>query len=435
VGLGSGTRPQVSVVVPFFGDRAQAGLTFEALAHIQLREGDELMVVDNTEDDVTAQAGASEAVVVISSPAKRSAYAARNLGIECARNDWVLLLDADCLPPASILEDFFSAPVAARCGAVAGEIRAESGRSLAAGYAEARGLLGLENLRRHPHMPAAVTANLLVRRAAWASVGGFCEGMRASGGDIEFSWRIQERGWELCYRPAAIIRHRHRESIGGLLRQAMRNSAGTAWLARVRPGTLRRPGLASGVARSLAGAFFFFLTARPRRASYKLVDGLFVAAENLGWLADNAPRPLAAKSQPSTLVVADTFPAAEQRPVLDALERSRREARAAGVEARRRADNPDWRSARPTPARFWEDDGPLNRARAVSWLILRHPWRAVSDLFDGSRARLPLNALAPAARRIIAAGSPPLVAAPDPASSRLKQRLCRLCGAPDGERI
>ena len=63
----------------------------------------------------------------------------------------------------------------------------------------------------------AVTANVLVRREAWAAVGGFAEGTR-SGADADFCWRLADAGWELEYRDGASLDslNRRTKDTGGM---------------------------------------------------------------------------------------------------------------------------------------------------------------------------------------------------------------------------
>jgi N-acetylglucosaminyl-diphospho-decaprenol L-rhamnosyltransferase len=49
---------------------------------------------------------------------------------------------------------------------------------------------------------------LLVRRAAFDDLGGFDEGFRMYGEEIDFCYRAAKAGWERWYVPAAVVRHR-----------------------------------------------------------------------------------------------------------------------------------------------------------------------------------------------------------------------------------
>ena len=352
-------RPPVSVVVPFLGSRAEGEALLAALARLRLGDGDELVVVDN---GGALPAGGP----VVHALEERSSYYARNVGADAARSDWLLFLDADTLPPASLLDDYFREPVGERCGAVAGGVVAARGqRALVARYAASRRYLSQAAHMRDAHRPYGITANLLVRRAAWEEVGGFFEGLR-SGGDQDLCWRIQDAGWSLAYREAAAVEHRHRERIRPLMRQMARYSAAIAWMARRAPGSSPRPRVTRRLVRSAGGALVWLAAGRAERAAFKALDGVVVAAEGGGYLLSNdAPRGaegVAAEAEaaaPRALLVAE-FPTAAST----ALARGLGEPLA--IEALRRPERPDREAARGLRARYAEDDGILRRAAALA---------------------------------------------------------------------
>ncbi|HEX8053093.1 MAG TPA: glycosyltransferase, partial [Thermoleophilaceae bacterium] len=255
-------RPAVSVVVPFLGSRGEGETLLAALGELRLgREGDEVVVVDN---GGTLPDGAPGVVRAL---AERSSYYARNAGADGARNDWLLFLDADTLPPASLVDDYFREPIDERCGAVAGGVVAARGqRALVARYAASRRYLSQAAHMRDVHRPYGITANLLVRRAAWEGVGGFFEGLR-SGGDQDLCWRIQDAGWSLAYREPAAVEHRHRERVLPLMRQMARYSAAIAWMARRAPGSSPRPRVLRRLTRTAAGVLVWGVTGRGERAA------------------------------------------------------------------------------------------------------------------------------------------------------------------------
>jgi GT2 family glycosyltransferase len=351
-------RPAVSVVVPFLGSRAEGEALLAALDGLRLGESDELIVVDNG----GTLAGAPH---TIAAPEERSAYYARNAGAAAARNDWLLFLDADTRPPASLLDDYFREPVDDRCGAVAGGVVAARGqRALVARYAASRRYLSQAAHIRDVHRPYGITANLLVRRSAWERVGGFFEGLR-SGGDQDLCWRLQDAGLTLAYREPAAVEHLHRERLGPLLRQAARYSAAIAWMARRAPGSSPRPRMTRRLARSLGGALAWLGLLRPERALFKLIDGTVVIAESVGYLGSNdAPCGDQGAQRGVGLVVAE-FPTASSVDL----------ARSLGpgvlVEAVRRPDRPDREAAQGIRARYAEDDGIARRVAALTSLALR----------------------------------------------------------------
>ena len=367
-------RPPVSVVVPFVGTREDGAALLRALAALELGDHDELVVVDN---GGTLPDGAPH---VVRAAEERSSYYARNAGADAARNEWLLFLDADTLPPPSLIDDYFREPIPAGCGAVAGGVvAARSQRGFVARYAASRRYLSQAAHLRDAHRPYAITANLLVRRAALTEVDGFLEGIR-SGGDQDLCWRIQDAGWSLAYREPAAVEHLHRERVLPLLRQMARYSAAIAWMGRRAPGSSPRPPVARRLARSAMGTALWLGLARLERAGFKALDGAVVAAEGVGYLLSNdAPGGPGAASHARVGALVDEFPTAD----------SAAAARGAGapvaVEARRRPARPDRAAAQGLRARFAEDDGILRRALALAAARARGEAGAAAETATAAR--------------------------------------------------
>jgi len=108
----SAERPAVSVIVPFRGSAAEASAALEMLAGLELGPADEIVVADNTDDGAVERiaAGGPGAPLVVPARDERSAYYARNVAAERARNPWLLFIDADCRPATSLADDYFGPP-------------------------------------------------------------------------------------------------------------------------------------------------------------------------------------------------------------------------------------------------------------------------------------------------------------------------------------
>jgi GT2 family glycosyltransferase len=278
------SRPTVSVIVPFHGDEAAASATMQALRALELRDGDELLVADNTADGVLATRHAQGFRTTVT----RQPYSARNEAAARASGEWLLFTDADCRPHADLLDAYFDPSPGEGVGALAGEIvAANAGATLAQRYAADRRLLSSELFLAHPYKPMGVTANLLVRRAAFEAIGGFAEGIR-SGGDADLCWRLQDAGWAMDRRPRAIVAHEHRATVRALLRQAARTAAGTRWLEARHPGFHATAGGARRAARAVVGMVGWPLRGKPQRGAFKAIELLVIATEHLGRLAGNA---------------------------------------------------------------------------------------------------------------------------------------------------
>ena len=408
------SRPAVAVVLPFHGSRREAEEALALLAGLRLGEGDEAVLADNTVEHVAAGLPTAPGVRVLACEARQSAYGARNEGIAATTQGWIALLDADCRPVPDLLDRFFDPIPGDDVGALAGAVGGLPGQDgLVPAYARSRNHLDQERLlTEHVFRPMAVTANLLVRRAAWEDVGGFAEHVR-SGADGDFCWRLQDAGWELGLRAGALAPHEHRPDVGALVRKALRDGAANPWLARRWPGYPQRVGVARQLLRAAVAIPGWIVRGQPQRAAFKAIDLAWTVATDAGTLLSNAaPR---------------TPPPGDGRPTLLLREAPRRDdgtlsglARDVRVEARARpVAGQDWRLGRRVELRVAEDDGPLARGRALAALARRRPAAVVHALAADGREAL---RLACAARRAQQAGGP-VLDGDDPAAAALVRRL------------
>ena len=425
-------RPPVSVIVPFGGAAQDVPSLERALGSLELNADDQIIVVDNSQAGLEVEVRGARTVRASD---HRSSYYARNVGAEATTCEWLLFLDADCVPTPELVDEYFAPPPSASDGAVAGELTAaEDG--LLSRYAAARGMLSQRANLSHPHAPAAVTANLLVRRAAWHSIGGFQEGIR-SGGDTDFCWRLQAAGWSLGYRPRALAEHRHRKTFRGLVRQVARHGAGAAWLERRYPGSMSRPRLGAGVARSLAGALVWSVAGQFERARLKAIDGPVVIATNLGYASGNAaPRAPLPRSNHGIVVLSDSFPHLSETFVVNEARALTRRGESVRIEALSRPARPLRGGIRGLPVSFREDDALARRLSCGAWLLVRHPIRSVRDAVAqrgwrrGGDHVTRLASIALAARRAAAGGERHLHAHFATSAALEARRLARILGLP-----
>ncbi len=392
----------VSVVVPFFGDAEAAGAVVSRLRALRTGPGDELIVADNTPGGTFA-ALASDGLEIVRADAERSSYHARNVGAARASGDWLLFLDADCIPRADLIDRYLDPPPATDVAILAGSIVPAPGQAgLLPEWAATREILSQErSVERDP--PGAATANLMVRRAAWAAVGGFLEGIR-SGGDYEFCWRVGDQGGRLEARPVASVKHLHRTTLPGIVRQMARYAAGNSWQRRRRPGSSPRLRTATAMVRAVAGSGFFALTLRPRRAALKLVDGVAAGAQATGGVLQNTVAPPLEPAPGRIVIATDRFPVLSETFVRGEIAALRALGQEARVEAVERPSAPARDAVHGIDVRYLEDENAGARALALLWVLARHPLRSLRDLAERRRfdpaERMPLSAIAPMARRL-----------------------------------
>ena len=82
---------------------------------------------------------------------------------------------------------------------------------------------------------------LLLRRAMLDEIGGFDEGFRLYGEDIDLQYRAMRAGWERWYVPAAVVRHEHKAETDKrwLTRRTFWHWAGIARFVRKHPERLK----------------------------------------------------------------------------------------------------------------------------------------------------------------------------------------------------
>jgi GT2 family glycosyltransferase len=265
------------------------------LAALELRDGDSLVIVDNTPGASPLAAGTRAAPVLAAAGIAAPGYA-RNRGAQQGEADWLVFIDADTVPPPDLLDRYFDPAPPERTALLAGGVRDEAvppDAPAAARYAYIRGLMGQENAFRSGEWSFAQTANAACRRAAFEAVGGFREDIRA-GEDADLAFRLRAAGWEVERREAAAVVHRSRQSVRGFVRQMLGHGAGAAWLAREWPGAFparRLPGLAWWGLRTAVRGLVAAAVRRDRdRMLWAIFEPLWYLSYELGRSLSNAPR-------------------------------------------------------------------------------------------------------------------------------------------------
>ena len=209
----------LSVVIVTYRNRDSIGGTLSALRS-QLRDGDEVVVVDNGSDDGTAEEVtrvAPDARLLVNRANEGFAVAA-NLGAARAGGDLLVFLNPDAVPEPGFAEAI-RAPLEEGRGWAAwmGLVLADGGASVntSGGIVHFTGLawsgqVGMPVERVTPgarEVPFLSGACLAVPAAAWREAGGFPSHFFMYCEDVDLSLRLRLAGGRLGVEPGARVDH------------------------------------------------------------------------------------------------------------------------------------------------------------------------------------------------------------------------------------
>jgi glycosyltransferase involved in cell wall biosynthesis len=225
-------NPRISVVIPalnaecFIADAVRA-----IIAQPIARETFECIVaVDDGTRDRTAEAAQRAGAATVRRPDYCGRCTARNLGIECARGEWIAFTDADCVPSRRWLPAMLAAAQAADRStlALAGQTIGLNSRTPAARFTDLIGALDAESYLSNAALPWAPSCNLACRREDLLAVGGFNPAFKSYEA-ADLSLRLRERfGGRFLYVRAAVVMHRHRSTWRELWEQQLSYGGGYA---------------------------------------------------------------------------------------------------------------------------------------------------------------------------------------------------------------
>lgn len=197
------SEPQVSVIVPTYNEKDTIETCLKNLLE-QSYDNYEVIVGDNGSTDATQKLVENFSVKLTVEGDVQSSYAARNKGVAAAEGDILAFIDADCLPD----EDWIAEGVQ----------RIQDGADLVGGRVQftfsnpptaAEIFDSISNMQIERDVrdrSVAKTANLFVKKTVYQDVGPFPSDM-ISGGDVHWTEKATNSGYELVYEEKAKVRH------------------------------------------------------------------------------------------------------------------------------------------------------------------------------------------------------------------------------------
>lgn len=203
----------ISVIVPAHNAAATIG---DCLRSLQAQQGVgdsyEIIVVDDGSSDGTAELAQQNTITLVHSHKRRGAAAARNLGIQVARGDILCFTDADCVPQPDWIAQLIQ-PLQQDTSIVGSKgIYATRQRRIVARFVQIEYEDKYDRLRTQSRIDFVDTYSAAYRRQVLLDNGGFDEGIFFVE-DQELSFRLAARSYQMVFQPAAVVYHRHSDSV------------------------------------------------------------------------------------------------------------------------------------------------------------------------------------------------------------------------------
>jgi biofilm PGA synthesis N-glycosyltransferase PgaC len=223
--------PSVTVLIPAHNEGAVIVATLQAACRIDYPNYEVVVVDDGSTDDTARRVEPfvlSHKVRLVRKAQNEGKALALNDAMPLVNGEIVLTLDADASPEPDILHRIVPHFRSSRVGAVTGNPRVRNFDSFLARLQAIEFSSIVSLLRRSQRIwGRVVTVSGVVaafRRSAVFDVGGFSPNMPTE--DIELTWKLQKRFYDVRYEARAIVWMTVPTTIAGLYRQRLRWARG-----------------------------------------------------------------------------------------------------------------------------------------------------------------------------------------------------------------
>ncbi len=212
------SSPTLAVIICTRNGGHQIAAAIESVLK-QHSPADEIIVVDDGSQDDTPEVLAQYADITVIRQAPRGLSAARNLGAERSKSEWVVYTDDDCIAHPDWLLEIRRAISNSEARAIGGPNLPPPASSLAEAInASTPGSASHVMLddQQAEHLPGC---NLAIHRQTLLDMGGFDPRFTSAGDDVDICWRLLDQGDRLAYAPDALVWHRPRPTLFKFLKQ------------------------------------------------------------------------------------------------------------------------------------------------------------------------------------------------------------------------
>jgi biofilm PGA synthesis N-glycosyltransferase PgaC len=224
-------RPFVTFLIPAYNEELNIARTLRAVLNVNY-DRFEVVIVDDCSTDATVDQIlpylADERLRLVRKSVNEGKAMALNDTIPLTRGELIVVMDADAEPDPEILKfmvPHFDSP---RCAAVTGNPRVVNRDSYLAKLQAIEFASIISLMRRAQRIWGRIMTMSgvvgIFRRSALYDVGLYSPDMATE--DIDLTWRLQLRHWDVRYEPHAVMWMRVPQSLKGLWRQRRRWSLG-----------------------------------------------------------------------------------------------------------------------------------------------------------------------------------------------------------------
>lgn len=213
---------KISVIIPTYCDNERLEKCLDAIEAQINDQKIEILVVDNFGDPLLEKLLKRYPHVRYLVETTPGSYAARNAALNVADGEAVAFTDSDCIPAGSWLSQIARTLETSEADIIAGCVSLfpkcpESPNS----WEIADMFFGFPIEQRIRSGGGGVTANLVIRRHAFAKVGHF-DASVFSGGDLDWCSKARDRNLKIIYSSDIVVMHPARQTAGEHLQKAKR---------------------------------------------------------------------------------------------------------------------------------------------------------------------------------------------------------------------
>ena len=215
---------KISIIIPVYNSENYIKKLLDSLSDLDYPKHDyEIIVIDNNSKDHTKRIVEKYSIRLLEENRIQSSYAARNKGIENAKNDVLAFIDADCIASKDWLKEGIKPIANGEADLVGGKVEFyfSKEKTVAELYDSITNMQIEDNIRERN---IAKTANIFTEKEIFKKIGLFPDYVK-SGGDVQWTNKATRKSFSLVYAPKAIVMHPAR-SLKSLIKKQYRVGKG-----------------------------------------------------------------------------------------------------------------------------------------------------------------------------------------------------------------